>query len=236
MDEQLYLKLKKITDFYIQVLHNLMGYYIDSTQGFSAYLKSFKKQQVDSGLRVGLAISELDKAQLIYSTGAPDDPKALMLHECTQGELKHRLQKDGFNLVLTGQFCLINMYEYWEGIVRREIAKVLGIEPNELKSDIFGDIRHLRHDITHNHGLASKNYTCKNKIITNYRNNNPINITEATLHKIVAEIFDYFNSLVETKTGKKPYTDYSLSQTSKQRQMEHIEAGNMKVIDDTLLK
>ena len=104
-NDELYEKLKAVTDYYIQVLHDIKGYHLDALLGFQAYLKNFEQQQIESLALVNIPILEMDKAQMIYSTGAPDDPNALMMHECTQGELKERLKKGGFNENFTGNFA-----------------------------------------------------------------------------------------------------------------------------------
>jgi hypothetical protein len=50
--------------------------------------------------------------------------------------------------------CLVMMYQYWEDKYRDEIATSKGITKDELSSDLFGDIRHLRNSIIHNNGRA----------------------------------------------------------------------------------
>ena len=226
---ELYKKLKGITNYYVLVLHQLKGYHQDSLSGFQAYLKDFEASQISSCQKLNLSISEVDKAQLIYMTGgAPNDPKVIMHHECTQGELKTRLGKGNLNENLLGYFCLSMMYEYWEDI-RGKLAVASGLDSKDIVSDIFGDMRNLRNDIVHNKGVASKKYSDSNKLLKWFKEEEIILITTEKLDEITGKIFDFMSEFVLECTGHKPYMDYSLSQIAKQRQMEHIRDNNMKV-------
>ena len=226
---ELYKKLKGITNYYIFALHQLKGYHLDSLAGFRARLKEIETSQIQSSQSSGLPISEMDKAQYIYMAGgAPNDPNVIWHHESTQGELKARLGKGRLNENLLGYFCLSMMYEYWED-VRGKLATALGIESKLIVADIFGDMRHLRHDIVHNKGRATEKYSVSNKTLTGFKNGDVILITGEYLEAITAKIFDFMNEFILERTGHKPYMDYSLSQIAKQRQMEHIRDNNMKV-------
>lgn len=225
---ELYKKLKTITDYYIGVLHQLRGYHQDSIMGFSAYLKNTEKIQQDSIRDLNMTIEEIDKVQMIYSSGAPDDPEAVMIHECTQGQLKERLQKGALNEILLGYFCLSMIYDFWED-VRGLLAGELKIEKNSIVADVFGDIRNLRNDIMHHKGVATRQNVGKNKMFTWFKEGEIILLTAERLDEVIAKIFDFINDFIYSHVGHKPYADYSLSLVSKRRQMEHIRDGNMKV-------
>ncbi len=228
MTKDLYRKLKAITDRYVWMLHQLKGYHIDSLQGFKAYLKEFTASQAVSSRQLNIPISQIDKASLIYAAGAPTDQNATITHECTQGELKDRLRKGGLNETLVGQFCIVMAYEYWEQI-RGDIADALQTKRGDIKSDIFGDIRHFRHDIVHNIGTATKAHSEKAVILNWFKDGTPIIIDNENLDTIIGEIINYFNQLIQNNTGEIPYADNSLSLAGKAKQMKYIKAGKMKI-------
>ena len=210
------------------MLHQLKGYHVDSLEGFKAYLEKFTTNQNNSSRRLNIPISQLDKASLTYTTGAPTDPTAIITHECTQGELKDRLKKGGLNENLVGQFCIVMAYEYWEQI-RGDIADILQVKRDDIKSDIFGDIRRFRHDIVHNIGMATSGHSEKTVILKWFKDGVPIIIDNKNLDTIIGEIINYFNHLIQDNTGQIPYTDNSLSLTGKAKQMKYIKAGKMKI-------
>lgn len=228
MNTNLYRSLKTITDGYLWMLHKLKGFHIDSIEGFRLYHKKFKSDQISISNKLGVSINDLDKTSMTYSTGAPNDPNALITHECTQGELKARLDKGGLNENLVGQFFLVVAYEYWERI-RGDIADIMQIERNAVKSDIFGDIRHIRHDIIHNFGIATKDHSTRTVILKKIKENTPICIGIDELDTIIEEIFKYFNKLSYDHTGQIIYADNSLSLSGKAKQMYYIKNGKITV-------
>jgi hypothetical protein len=168
----------------------------------------------------------IDNADYIYGTGAPDDPNAIILHKTTQGQLKQRLLPNGMNDAFVGQCCLIMLFEHWED-TRRKIATLLGQKPEELKADIFGDIRLLRNDLIHNFSRASKNNSTRLKLIPKYSENQIIVISNEMFDFIVIQIFNYFNSLIMSETGIKPYLDNSLSLRGRE---EHLRTYKTSII------
>lgn len=220
-NQELYNKLKAVTDKYIGILHQLKGYHIDSLFGFKAYLKEIQALQVQSSRQLNTSINTLDKRGIVYAQGDPTDPSALVTHECTQGELKGRLKKGGLNENMVGQFCLVMAYEYWEK-VRGSIADILKKKRNDIKSDIFGDMRYIRHDIVHNIGIATKENSAKAFLLKWFKNGDPIIINDPQLDIVIGHIFDYLNQLVRDNTGLTPYPENSLSLTGKAKQMRQI--------------
>lgn len=229
MDTDIYEELRAITDGYLRVLHQINGYYIDSLQGFKAYLDSFTASQVASSKKYKTPIHQIDKASLTYATGDPIDPNAIITHECTQGELKERLKPGGLNEILVGQFCTVMIYEHWEKI-RGDLAITLQEQRQSITSEIFGDIRHIRHDIVHNAGIATKEHSEKAVILNWFKNGMHITINNQIMNIIMDEIFKYFNRRVLEHTGKKVYSDNSLSLEGKAKQMRYINAGGMKIL------
>jgi len=68
----------------------------------------------------------------------------------TQEEFQKEIsQKGEFTTKLSGVF-LASIYQLWEDKFRKKIARGLGIEMNQVKSDLIGEIRLLRQAIIHN--------------------------------------------------------------------------------------
>jgi len=226
--QELFDALKLLTDSYLDITHQLKGFQMDSTRAFELLLKQTEEVQNYAMKLTNQSIKQLDKAQMIYASGLPNDHLALIYHECSQGEFKERLQKDTGHNNLINNFCLIMLYEYWEDI-RCRIASIQNLETNSVKSDLFGDLRHIRHDIVHNKGIASNQYSVQNKLLKWFNTNDSINITEERFNFIVENIFDFFNDYIEHLTGMKPYSDKSLSIKGKNRQMFMINSGTVTI-------
>lgn len=52
---------------------------------------------------------------------------------------------------ISGGLVLVMFYQLWEDKYRKLIADNLAVEKNDLKNDLFGELRYLRQSIVHNH-------------------------------------------------------------------------------------
>ena len=107
--------------------------------------------------------------------------------------LRERTAEDGQNYIKIGNLCLAQIYQLWEDKYRNRIATDLGIDRNDLKSDIFGDIRLIRISIMHHHGIALKEIE-KTKIFQWFKEGDQIYLNQ--------EIFQDFidRTIAEIKT------------------------------------
>ena len=87
-------------------------------------------------------------ASFHYGRGDVNTDAALILHESTQGELKERNSHGGANDRSMSRLLLIVIYQFWEDHYREGFAKAVGVDKNAIVSDIFGDIRRIRNDIS----------------------------------------------------------------------------------------
>lgn len=229
MNLELFTLLKKETDWYLNQLHDLKGLQLDCSIAFQSHLKEFRRSQALSSKQSRIPISKLDEAGIIYSNGAPNDPNALIFHESTQGQLKARLSPNGLNEILIVQFCTIMTYEYWEHL-RGKLAQILQVKRNDISIDIFGELRRLRHDIVHNKGYSTKDHSSKNNILDWFTEGDKIEIHEKNYELLIEKIFISINDFIESKTSIKPYTEFSLCQHGKARQIRAIKAGKMNIV------
>lgn len=180
---------------FLEIVDDIYGLFIDSTQGFLQNL-----EKINQGQRVALkatpikTIEELDKITFFYGQGNPNDPNTKIIHTCTQGKFKERNSRNGKNTIVIGNLCLCQIYNYWEDYYRKNIASYLGITKNELRSDIFGDLRYYRQSIIHKQGLAIKNVE-NAKIIQWYNYNDEIKIDEDKFARIVYEVKNYLRTI-----------------------------------------
>jgi len=101
-----------------------------------------------------------------------------------------------------GQVCLIAIFQYWEDYYRGEIAKAIEIEKNDLKSDIFDDLRLIRNSIVHHRGIALKEIE-KCTVLNNFKEGNPIILTGNELHVITQLISSSLADIIITAANKR---------------------------------
>ena len=140
---------------FINILDNIYGVYLDSSRGFYLLREESIKTQQFTSKQVGMSIADLDNSISYYGVGDPNKLDSYVLHECTQGQLKKRNEKDGDNYSIIANLCIVLIYQYWEDHYRGQIAKELELpRKNNLKSNIMGDLRLLRTSIVHHKAIA----------------------------------------------------------------------------------
>jgi hypothetical protein len=210
-------QIKETADEFVNILHDIYGFYADSTTSFTQFLKEFETSQKINSLKLKVSVEELDKATMTYANGKPNDPDVIIFHECTQKELKDRMKKTGKNTNYVSQFSLAMIYEFWENKYREKFSEAIGLKKNDLKSDIFGDIRLIRHDILHARGLATINNSSKTKILKWFQEGELILITEEKFQNVIVEIFKYVNTFFIQHYQQEAYPDHSLSLNGRKR-------------------
>ena len=179
---------------YIQIIDKVYGLFLDATFAFPTHRKDFIKNQERASELTHLSIEKLDALPITYGIGAPGEPKSVDLHRTTQGDLKKRNEKNGYNTKIIGNLCLCEIYHYWEDHYRKEIAGYLDLSKKELLSDIFGDIRNYRRSIIHNKGIAIKEVN-NNKLLKWFMGNDMIEIDEDKMKYIIYQVYEYLNHL-----------------------------------------
>jgi hypothetical protein len=179
--------LVEIMTEYFEVVDEIFGFYLDSVTGYNYLLEQFTSSQQKLATRLGYSIEYLDTLSFSYGHGDPNLPDSHVFHDTTQGEFKSRIQKNGPSYYQIAQLCLSQIYQYWEDHYREQVAESLNLGKNEIKVDIFGDLRLIRNSIIHNRGYAMSEIV-KCKKITWLKPGEPIWITEANLTDIVGWI------------------------------------------------
>lgn len=166
---------------FIEGLHAL---YLDSIVGYELLNERLEKHQKQTRDFLGqheYATQEFqDTCSIAYEhLGGGDHRLVSMSPLMRQGELRRRIEPNGQNAQSLGNLLVVSAYAYWEEYLRIEIGKAKGVIPadagntnkvrdilnQEVVSDFWGDLRHLRNSIVHSSGLANSE-VAKCKVIT----------------------------------------------------------------------
>lgn len=177
---------------FVRSIHELLrhaestfGLFHDAAQGALAFGRSLEelvRYEVDRGLTRADALN----AKLTHGTGNPAEG-GMALHTSTLGEAIERNQPHGSNERFLGSMCLVSIYGFWDSGTRSEIARALCIEHNSVKSDLFGDIRTLRHLLLHAGGVAD-NTVAKCKVLKWFEPGESVIIDRDKLCEVVEHI------------------------------------------------
>lgn len=186
-------RLKNVIQEFLAVVNSIVGVFFDAKAGFNLNVKQitdFEKKSLkmlNSNEHDQTTFEDLDSAWIIYGKGDPNINTAQSFHDTTQREFKIRNSEFGGNSKFVGNMCLIAIYQFWDDKYRNQIAKIFEVKKSQVKSDIFGDLRLIRHSIIHHNGVA-KGDVNKCKLLNWFKPNEEILIDQEKLLQIVSHI------------------------------------------------
>ncbi len=106
--------------------------------------------------------------------GDPNAADARILAEWHRKETLEKLTRGGDAFNRLGRDWVVAIYQAWEDDVRARIAKVAGVDKSNVLNTVFGDLRHVRHDIVHRQGIASSEHSAKTEVLNWFAKGEPI--------------------------------------------------------------
>lgn len=107
--------------------------------------------------------------RLFIGAGAPSDPDAEVHASWSKSDFEAALADDRWLATWLSHAWLALIAAKWEGHYRPSFSKLHGVDLNDVRSDVMGDIRHLRNDVIHNKANASNEHTARCRIITRFK-------------------------------------------------------------------
>ena len=214
-----YRRLGELSDELTRFWTRIQAVYLDAVSGFELVRSHVESDQ--NYWRGYLKGTELDSEEFqdsrmfTYSKIFSGDFCTSSIHQATQGDVKARNSPGGSNFTTLGQLCLVALYDFWNDYLRREYVIAKGeLDPHEsdgrivqkqlrayASHDLWGDFRHLRISIVHNHGIAtSEVQNCK--LIRWFQPGDPITITPSHMRAILLAVLTFRNELFKEQFSK----------------------------------
>jgi len=190
-----------------KIIDSIYGVYLDSSTGFVHNKAFMERTQRDAIKKNNLTQEYLDNCAWIYGVGDPNKQTSYPLNKCTQKEFKERNSVGGINSKTLGNLCIVQLYQYWEDYYRSKISKLLFCEKNDLKSDLFNDLKLFRRSIIHHRAIAL-NEVSKCKKFKWFKEGDEIKFNDKQIEEIIRRIkmeLDAYNnliSLIENRLNK----------------------------------
>ena len=172
---------------FLRKVYDIWGLYFDSIIGFNLIDLKIKKYQKYFLENNKISNEDFNEKSFNYSIADPGKRDSCTKYISKIGKTKERNKRDGENSKIVANLCLVSIYHYWEDYYREKIANANGYEKNELKLDIFNDIRIIRRSIIHNKSIAIKEVK-KLKLLKLFKEGDKIEINAKQLEKIIEYI------------------------------------------------
>lgn len=95
----------------------------------------------------------------------PKNPGWLPSTEWRLSEALRQVQDHGPVEALLGRQWIVSVYALWEEEYRPRLAAAHGRRLQDEKYSLLGDLRRLRHDVVHHHGIATADYTGRCEVL-----------------------------------------------------------------------
>jgi len=158
--------------YFLQRVNDVYGLYRDAIIAFPMLANDTKNKlkQIPPDI-------DLTKLPFGYVENREEMVNGTARHISTADDFIQRNKMGGANHVIMANFCIVLIYVYWE-YHRNQIKTKTG---NEIKSNLMGDIKDLRHAIIHNKGVLDK----KLKVLKDIEKDDNIKIDKDIFDKIV---------------------------------------------------
>tara|TARA_R110000822_G_scaffold70848_1_gene171116 strand:- start:1760 stop:2440 length:681 start_codon:yes stop_codon:yes gene_type:complete len=176
----------RVARAFIDFVNVQVGAYMDACSGF-AKNKSVVERQVHRDVRPDGTKRGTKDAPRVMMTAVedPTQPYVLMHRIVLVSEYIAANAVGGSNEQHHARAAITFLYAYWDEEVRPELGRALGVATNEIVSDIFGDLRLIRHAVLHNKGVLTDAAFRKLKLIgDHFTPDGAVSLPNATMHRI----------------------------------------------------
>jgi hypothetical protein len=141
-----------------------------AAQAFS----NFGLAQVDRVIAAGPRSAENPDPAVYIGIGDPNDPTSKQYAVFRASQIPGLVKKGGPISTQLGHQWAVFVFTEWETNLRPRLAAASGSTPDEIQADVFGDLRCIRHDILHHHGIASAEWSGRCRILRWFRPGSPV--------------------------------------------------------------
>lgn len=139
---------------YIDFVNAQVGVYMDALAGFAGNRARVERQIHRVQRKAGEHIDDTGQQVTVWASYEdPSKPEVILHRIIRASEYIAANSESGSNEQQHSQAVLIFLFTYWEDAIRPRLAASKGVEPQDIRSDIMGDLRVLRNVILHAKGI-----------------------------------------------------------------------------------
>jgi hypothetical protein len=195
----------KVLRGFIDFVNLQLGVYCDCLSSFQGNKVRIERQVA----RVSLPVSQRkENGQTIIMRASLEDPaRPDVIHQriIRADEFITANSEAGFNEQQVCWSIIVFIFAYWDEKIRPQIATIRGVEKDEVKINVFGDLRVLRRMIVHNGGVLGVTDHAKLKVLNGIcQADAKISLTHDQMHTIFVVIKQAIGSLILEYTSHLP--------------------------------
>ncbi len=190
---------------FIDFVNSQVGVYCDCLAGFQGNKTRIERQTARVQRPVSRRIKDGQPVIVWASVEDPASPDVLHHRIIRADEFITVNSEAGFDEQQLCWSIIVFLFAYWDEEIRPQIAKVRGVETNDVKIDALGDLRILRKNIIHNGGVLPDIEHAKLKVMKDICTPNArMTYTHDQMHKIFVFVKQAISELSLEYTGHLP--------------------------------
>lgn len=170
---------------YIDFVNEQVGTYMDALAGFAGHYSRVQRQVNRISHPVGRR-NEHGEAVIVYASYEdPSKPNVIHNRIVRADDYLEANSSGGSNEQRHARAIVVFLFTYWENEIRPRLAEAKGTPINEIRSDIMGDMRILRHAILHAKSIVSPEEHRRMKVLRPmFPPNTFVNISYEDMHRL----------------------------------------------------
>ena len=171
---------------YIDFVNRQVGVYMDALAGFAGHHTRVERQVNCINRPVNSSIDSTGQRVVVWASYEdPTQPDVIHNRIIRAIDYIAANSKDGSNEQQHSHAVLVFLFTYWEDEIRPRLVTSKGVESQEIKSDIMGDLRILRNVILHSKGIIHpEKHRGLKKLGDMFVVDQPIHVSYEGMHRI----------------------------------------------------
>ena len=190
---------------FIDFVNRQVGAYCDCLSGFQGNKVRIERQVARVSRPVSRRIENGQPVIMRVSLEDPTRPDVIHHRIIRADDFITANSEAEFNERQTCWAVIVFVYAYWDEEVRWKIATIRGVKKDEVRVDVFGDLRLLRRSIIHDGGVLKAGDHAKLKVLSGlFQPDALISPTHDQMHKVFVAIKSAIGGLILEYTGHLP--------------------------------
>lgn len=120
-----------------------------------------------------------------WSDGNPNKPDTLKFDGWRRSRILAESATNGVIVTSLSHQFIVNLYSSWEHNFRVRLARAIHCELDDVKTPFFSDIRHIRDDVVHCRGTATRENTGKCEVFQWFKEGGDIRLNAAKVRDLL---------------------------------------------------
>jgi hypothetical protein len=170
---------------YIDFVNEQAGTYMDAMAGFAGHYSRVQRQVHRISRPVGGHTANGEPVVVYASYEDPARPDVILNRIIRADAYLEANSPGGSNEQRHSRAIVVLLFTYWEDEIRPRLAAAKGTTVDEIRSDIMGDMRILRHAILHAKGIVRAAEHKRLKVVSSmFLPNMPMHISYEDMHHL----------------------------------------------------